>query len=272
MNDRIVRILDILSRNKKIKINLFAELLDVSRITLRRDLEKLERRGILRLTHGYADLDGADDTGKRIAFDYSIKRRIAKAAADIVQENETIMVESGSCCTLFAEELAFARKNNTIITNSIFIANYIGRLPNIKIIILSGIFQPDSQVTVGSMTSACMESIYTGKYFLGADGYIPDLGFTGSDYLRAETAANLAEHVDKIYILTESAKFSRRGPYSLISFDKIAGVFTDDGIPKEAEAAILNSGAELHKVPSVEEKIKWRQFPGLTPFLYTEKK
>jgi len=271
MADRTVKILDILAANKSIKLTLLAELLDVSQVTLRKDLDILEKRGIIRRTHGYVSLDGADDTGKRMAFSHSIKRRIAKAAAQTVEEGETVMIESGSCCALFAEELAISRKNITIITNSLFIANYVCKLQSIKIILLGGYFQPESQVLVGPMTVKSCDVFFSDKYFLGTDGFIPGYGFTGRDHLRVETALELAKRAQKVFLLTEAEKFKRRGAYSLIQFDKLTGVFTDENIPKEAESALLKNNVLLYKVPAVEEKIKWRHFPGQPPFLYAEK-
>jgi len=269
--DRTVKILDFLSANKTVKISLFAEILDVSNVTLRRDLDALENRGIIRRSHGQVSLDGADETGKRIAFSHSIKKRIAKAAAGIIDDGETIMLESGSCCALFAEELARLKKNVTVITNSVFIANYLCKLQNIKIILLGGYLQPESRVLVGPITAKCAENIYSDKFFIGADGFVPHFGFTGRDHLRAETAGELAKRAKKVIVLTESAKFQRHGAYNLFQLDKIAGVFTDDSIPKEAEAVLLKNNISVKKVPSVEEKIKWRHFPGQPPFIFIEK-
>ena len=271
MADRNVRILDILTAHKSIKVTMLAELLDVSQVTLRKDLDNLEKRGIIRRTHGYASLEGADDTSKRMAFNHSIKRKIAMAAADEVREGETVMIESGSCCALFAEELALAQKNVTIITNSAFIANYICRLPNVKIILLGGYFQPESQSLVGPMTVKCGELFFSDKFFLGADGFIPGFGFTGRDHMRVETALELTKRAKDVFILTESAKFNRRGVYNLMQFDKVAGVFTDDNISHEAEAVLLGSNVRLRKVSSSSEDIKWTHFSGQPPFLYTKK-
>ncbi|MCL2806487.1 MAG: DeoR/GlpR family DNA-binding transcription regulator [Treponema sp.] len=271
MKDRTVRILNILANNKSIKITLLAELIDVSQATLRKDLDGLEKRGIIQRIHGYASLEGADIIGRRLAFDYSIKRKIAKAAAQIVQDGETIMVESGSCCAMFAEELAHSRKNATIITNSVFLSMYVGKLAGLKIILLGGYYQPDSQVVVGPMTAKSIESIYLDKFFLGTDGFIPDHGFTGKDYYRAETALALARHANNIFILTEAAKFSQRGVYNLLPFETLDGVFTDDKIPKEAEAILAKNKVQLYKVPAIDEVIKWRQYPGQPPILYKEK-
>jgi len=269
--DRTVKILDILSANENIKVSLLAQMLDVSHVTLRKELDKLEKRGIIHRTHGYVSLDGADNVRKRLAINHSIKRRIAKAASQMVEEGESIMLESGSCCALLAEELALSQKNATIITNSAFIASYVSKLSNIKIILLGGYFQPESQVMVGPMTTKCSEVFFSDKFFLGTDGFISGEGFTGKDHLRVETAAELAKRAKKIFVLTEAAKFHRRGAYNLIGLDKLAGVFTDDGIPKEAEAALLENKVQLHKVPVADEKIVWRRYPGQPPFLYTEK-
>ncbi|MCL2721170.1 MAG: DeoR/GlpR family DNA-binding transcription regulator [Treponema sp.] len=271
MKDRSVRILDILAKNKSVKVTLLAELMDVSQVTLRKDLDNLEKMGIIHRSHGYASLDGADDTGKRMAINYSIKRKIAKAAANTIENGETIMLESSSCCAMFAEELAILRKNVTIITNSTFIANYICHLHNIKIILLGGFYQSESHTLIGPMTINCAESFYTDKLFLGTDGFISGQGFTGRDYFCVETVLGLANHADKIFVLTESAKFNRRGAYNKINLDKVTGVFTDDKIPIDVETVLLKNDVSIIKVPAVEEIIKWRQFPGLTPILYKER-
>jgi len=246
--DRKVRIFDILSNNNTIKIALLAEMMDISQVTLRKDLDDLDKLGIVHRSHGYVSLDGADETSKRIAFCYSIKRRIAKAAAQVVEEGETVMLESGSCCALFAEELALAKKNITIVTNSSYIADYVYRFPTIKVILLGGYFQAESRVLIGSMVAKCAEGFYTDKFFLGTDGFIPGKAFTGKDHLRVETALGLSQYADKIFILTESAKFHRRGAYSLLPLENIDGVFTDEKIPKEAEAALTSNNVQLYKV------------------------
>ena len=269
--NRTVMILDLLAAHRTVKLSMLSEALNVSHVTLRKDLDKLESRGIIKCTHGYASLDGADETCKRMAFCYLIKQKIAKAAAQTVEDGETVMLESGSCCALFAEELVFARKNVTIVTNSVFIANYISDLSDIKVVLLGGCFQPDSHVAVGPITIKSAEDIYSDKFFVGVDGFILGQGFTGSDLLRIETATGLAKRANKVFVLTEAEKFCRRGTYGLIHLDKITGVFTDDSIPKEAEAELVKNNVQLHKVSVSDEKIKWYQPPGHPPILYTEK-
>jgi len=258
MRDRTVRILELLTDNKNVKVITLAELLDVSQVTLRRDLDNLEKLGIINRSHGYASLNGTGDISRRMAFYYSIKRGIAKAAVETIEDGETVMLESGSCCALFAEELALVRKNITIVTNSVYIANFIRRFSNIKIILLGGYLQPESQVLIGPLVIKNAQNLFTDKLFIGADGFIPGQSFTGNDHLRAETAMGLANCVNKVFILTESAKFYHRGCFNLLDLNKITGVFTDEKIPAEAEAVLQKNNIKLCKVPAVDENIKWR--------------
>jgi DeoR/GlpR family transcriptional regulator of sugar metabolism len=212
-------------------------------------LDLLEERGLIRRIHGYASLDSIDDLGQRMAYNYSIKRRLAKAAAATVEDGETVMIESGSCCAFLAEELAMSQRDITIITNSTFIANYVGHSPHVKLILLGGLYQPSSQVVVGPMTSKCGDIFFSDKFFIGVDGYKPGFGFTGKDHLRAQTVMDLAERAREIIVLTDSEKFHRQGVLGLMRFEEVARVYTDEKIPRDVEATLREKNIALYKVP-----------------------
>ena len=248
MSNRHTKILEVLSKHNRAEVSTLAELLEVSQVTVRKDLDMLEYRGLVRREHGFACLNTIDDIGKRMAFNYDIKRRIAKAAAATVEEGETVMIESGSCCALLAEELANSKKDVTIITNSVFIANFIRHATRTKIILLGGYYQSESQVLVGPITRKCGEIFFSDKFFIGTDGYMPGFGFTGKDHMRSQTVMDLAENARDIFILTDSEKFQRQGVLGLVRLDKIAGVFTDERIPSGIEAQLLEQKIRLHKV------------------------
>ena len=248
MRHRHIKILEVLSKHGRAEVSILAELMEVSQVTIRKDLDILEERGLVQREHGYASLNKGDDTGKRMAINYDIKRRIAKAAAATVEEGETVMIESGSCCALLAEELANAQKDVTIITNSVFIANFTRHASRTRIILLCGYYQPKSQVVVGPMTRKCGEIFFSDKFFIGTDGYMPGYGFTGDDHLRSQTIMDLAENARDIYVLTDSGKFQRQGVIGVVRLEKLAGIFTDAGIPPEYEAQILEHNIALYKV------------------------
>jgi len=238
-----------LSRHQRSEVSSLSELLGVSQVTIRKDLDLLEERGLVHREHGFACLNPTNDIGKRLAYNYDIKRRIARWAAATVEEGETVMIESGSCCALLAEELANEQKDITIITNSVFIANFIRHASRTKIILLGGCYQPDSQVVVGPMTRKCGEIFFSDKFFVGTDGYMPGFGFTGKDHLRSQTVMDLAENARDIYILTDSEKFYHQGVLGLMRLENISGVFTDDRIPADIERQLLDRQIALHKVP-----------------------
>ena len=250
MTGRDLQILEILSTHQRLKVNSLAEMLDVSQVTVRKDLDGLEEAGFIRRVHGHATLEGTDELKRCMVNNYSTKRRIAIAAAQNVKENETVMLESCPCCAFLAEELVTTKKNITIVTNSVFIADYIRDKPNVKIILLGGYYQPVSQITVGSITVKCAETFFLDKFFIGADGFMPDFGFSGREHMRAVTAIELAELAKETFVLLEAAKFHNHGVLHLLRFDKIAGVYTDEGIPEEAEAILLENKVQLRKVPA----------------------
>ncbi|OPF52005.1 DeoR family transcriptional regulator [Clostridium baratii] len=248
MLDRHTKILELLTENKKIEVTKLSELLNVSQVTIRKDLIQLENKGLIIREHGFATLNSSDDINNRLAYHYDIKRRIAKVATESVMDGETIMIESGSCCALLALEIARTKKDITIITNSAFIAEYIRKESNTRIILLGGEYQNESQVMVGPITRKCVESFFVDKLFIGTDGFSEASGFTGKDYMRSETVRDMAKQANHVIIVTESTKFSQKGVVNLIATDEISSVVTDVNIPKEYEEYLSSKNIEVKKV------------------------
>ena len=184
MNKRQSQILDLLTQNKKLKVTELSEVLNVSQVTIRKDLSALEESGIIVREHGYAKLNESDDINNRLAYHYDIKQKIAEKAVESIEDGETVMIESGSCCALVALEISKTKKDVTLITNSAFIADYIRKTGNVRIILLGGEYQEESQVMVGPITRKCAEGFFVDKLFIGTDGFTKETGFTGNDYMR----------------------------------------------------------------------------------------
>ncbi|MBL1229171.1 DeoR/GlpR transcriptional regulator [Enterococcus sp. BWB1-3] len=238
-------IISIVSSQKKIEVNQLAEQLNVSKVTIRKDLDKLEARGILHRQHGFALLNNEADINYRLAKNYDLKLKIAKKAAKSVSDGEIVMIESGSTCTLLAEELAFNRNNITIITNSSFIASYIRKAESVKIILLGGEYQKESQVNVGPLIKKVVENFHVDKLFVGVDGCDEKRGFTGSDITRCDAARMMAEHADKTIVLTDSSKFMQKGVVAEFGFDEVSLVYTDQAITKEKKQLLEKRQIEV---------------------------
>ena len=245
MNKRTNQILEFLAEENKIEVSQLAKKLGVSQVTVRKDLDELESQGIIVREHGFACLKSTNNLHGRIAYHYKAKKKIAKRAAELVADGNTLMIESGSCCALLAEELVSSKKELTIITNSAFIANYIRGKSNFQIVLLGGIYQQDSQVLVGPMIQQCVENFFVRYFFIGTDGFSLRTGFTNQDQMRAQAVRDMARQAEHIMILTESEKFARHGIVPLNLRDYPRTVITDNQISEEARNELKQCGIEL---------------------------
>ena len=250
MNKRHSKILELLTEHKKMEVTKLSELLDVSQVTIRKDLVSLENSGIIIREHGYATLNDSDDINNRLAYHYDSKQRIAQKAVESIQYGETVMIESGSCCALVALEIAQTKKDVTLITNSAFIADYIRKIGTVKIILLGGEYQNESQVMVGPITRKCAEAFYVDKLFIGTDGFTKETGFTGNDYMRSEAVRDMAKQADKVIIVTDSVKFHQKGVVNLLRTEDVDCIYTDSDVPSEVEEYLLGKNIEVCKVNS----------------------
>ncbi len=191
------------------------------------------------------------DISNRMAFCYETKQRIAEKASEIISDGETIMVESGSSCALLVKYLSETKKDITVITNSSYIARFIRETEGgvTKVIVLGGEYQKEAEVMVGPLVKTCAEAFYVDKLFMGTDGYIPGIGFTSGDMLRAEAAKSMADSTRNSIILTDSSKFSEHGVVMQCRLKDINMVFTDDQVPLEAKDAMEQNGIIVETVP-----------------------
>lgn len=247
MTERHTGILEILTKEERIEVARLAELVGVSQVTVRKDLDQLESQGLVHREHGFAVISAMDDIGNRLAYHYDTKRAIAAAAAATVRDGETVMIESGSCCALLAEELVKTRRDVTIITNSAFIAGYVRKLPGARIVLLGGDYQAKSQVMVGPVTRKCAEEYFVDKLFIGMDGFTEKMGFAGTDRMRAEAVRDMAKQAGKVVVLTESEKFLRHGVVALLRAEEVGMVYTDDRIPGETERCLRERGVQVFR-------------------------
>ncbi|MBU3113756.1 DeoR/GlpR family DNA-binding transcription regulator [Clostridium lacusfryxellense] len=248
MNKRHTKLLEIVNKEGRIEVTLLSSSLEVSQVTIRKDLALLEEKGFLKREHGFAVMVSSDDISNRLAFNYDVKSKIAIEAAKIVENGETVMIESGSCCALLAKELATNKRDVTIITNSAFIASYIRECPFAKIVLLGGDYQAESQVVVGPIARKCIDNFYVDKLFVGTDGFTAKLGFTGKNHMRTEIARAMAENANKVIVLTESTKFSKQGVAFQFNTKEVAMIVTDSKIPGEITNLLVKDNIDVKMV------------------------
>lgn len=251
MKTRELDILNIVTKEESIEVSRLAEMLKVSAVTVRKTLDSLESRKLIRREHGFALAISKDDINNRLAVNHEIKQRIGREAVKMVSNGETIMIESGSCCAILAERLVNEKQNVTIITNSAFIADFIRKKPTAKVILLGGEYQNEAQVMVGTLVRKCVESFCVDKFFIGTDGFSSNIGFTGKNLDRSEAVQNMSQHANRVIILTDSSKFRQQGVVNLLPTRAIDTLITDEGIDQKTENLLHENDVKIVKVSGI---------------------
>lgn len=226
MNSRQQTILHLVNDRHRISVSELARAVGVSEVTIRQDLNLLEKRSYLKRVHGSAIALESDDVDARMMSNFALKQKLAQYASSLVNDGETIFIESGSSNALLARYLA-ENKRVTLITVSYYIAHLL-KETDCDVIVLGGLYQKKSETVVGPLTRACIQQVHFSKAFIGVDGYHPETGFTGRDMMRADIAnAILAKGVESI-VLTDSSKFGQIQPNPLTATNNNIGrVITD---------------------------------------------
>lgn len=243
MNPRQNEILQIVNEGKRVQVTELSNLVGVSGVTIRQDLNFLEQEGYLKRVHGAAMSLQSDDIDSRLEVRFDIKQALANKAADLVKENETVLIEGGSANALLARTLA-ERGDVSIITPSAYIAHLI-RNTSANIILLGGVYQHQGESLVGPLTKLCIENIHFSTAFLGVDGFHQDTGFTSRDMMRAEIASTILAKKRRNIVLTDSSKFGQIFPSTIGSTKQISILLTDNKAEKEDLDFIRKQGVEV---------------------------
>lgn len=244
LNQRQNRILEILGKDNQTSVITLADILGVSSVTIRQDLNHLESEGLLKRIHGGAVLKDGDDLDNRLGKNYERKLRIAKKLASLVSEGDTILIESGSANVLLARELVKINKV-TLMTTNLYIARQFRKNLQANIVILGGIYQHDSETLVGKITKACIDQVNIDKAFIGIDGYHRDSGFTLRDLFRAEISSHIIQRAKDVFVVSDSSKFGHTGLTNICDLKDIQHVATDSDLEEEFRREFAEAGIDL---------------------------
>ena len=216
----------------------------VSEVTIRQDLNLLEKMSYLRRAHGYAVPLDSEDVETRMMNNYALKRELAEFAASLVSNGETVFIENGSCNALLARTLAEQKEEVTIVTVSSYIAHLLKETRS-EVILLGGIYQKKSESMVGPLTRQYVQQVHFSKAFIGIDGWQPETGFTGRDMMRSDVVNAVLEKGSEAIVLTDSSKFGVTHPYTLGPITRFNRVITDDGLSETANQQLQDCGVHI---------------------------
>lgn len=241
-------ILEQLKLDGYVKVQELSQKLNVSEVTIRKDLKYLESKKMLYRNHGSASSlssiisDKHIDVKEKMQMDE--KARIAKAANQLIEPNDKITIASGTTLLAFANEID-VNENITVITSSVKVSLTLCYNPNIEIIQLGGIMRKNSVSVIGHYAENILESLSCNKLFLGVDGIDLDYGLTTSDMSEARINQQMIDAAQKIIVLTDSTKFGKRGFCKICDINKIHHIITDSNAPSHVLEMMKERGIEV---------------------------
>ena len=237
-------IVQLLAEDPLLSVNDLSARLGVSVVTARSDMDALADKGYLVRVRGGALPAFHPDIVARQQSHNDAKRLIARAAAEMVRDGDSIMVESGTTTALIARFL-LGKKDLKLVTDSTLILPYVRANPMISLAFVGGIFRPATESMVGPVTIAELSQFHVSIAFMGADGVSCEHGLTTNFVEAAEVSRTMARHCDKTVLVVDSSKFGKRGFTQVLPLSEIDVLITDNGISSETKACAEASGVEV---------------------------
>ena len=250
--ERHVQIEAILRGKVSVTVNELSEMLGVSPVTIRSDLNHLAEQGRLARTHGGATL--ANDLHRR-EFSFETrqqlhadqKRAIGELAATLIRRTEVVLLDAST--TAFAIAEAIKRNPDitdvTVVTTGVRTALEMAGTPGISTIIAGGFVRDISGSTTGSLAVDVLNKINIHKAFLGAWGVNIAQGLTETHLLEVELKTNIMAHCDEAIAVVDSSKIGRVALATFAQVDQIARLVTDAGTDPDPLQAFRDRGVEV---------------------------
>jgi DeoR/GlpR family transcriptional regulator of sugar metabolism len=242
------RLVDYMRSKGHVTVAELTTMFGVSRDTIRRDLQVLERHGLLTRTHGGALAgDGlvARETRfqSRMAEHTLVKRGIGRAAAGLIREGETLILNGGSTTCCFAAELGKLR-DLTIVTNNLMLPQVVARHAARSVYVLGGAYWESAQITIGAVKIAGSSRISVDTAVIGVTG-IDAAGLSISRLEESQETVEMMEAARRVIVLADSAKFGVNAFSHVADFHRIQYLVTDTRPPPDIADALGQAGVEV---------------------------
>ena len=247
---RRIKILESLKAHGQVNVNELSEALGVTGVTIRNDLAQLEKKKVLIRARGGAikmeqnfaedDFPLSDKQKKHLAE----KKEIGKKASELIEENNTIIIDSGSTTYELAKNLR-QFKNLSVITNALNVATILAEFQNINVIVPGGMLKKNSLSLVGILAERGFKDYFCDKLFLGVDGFDLDFGISTPDPEEAHLNQIMIQISKEIIVVADSSKFQKRGFAFIAPVTSINTVVTDKGLLPENKLKLEKLGVKV---------------------------
>ncbi len=241
-------IISIIHSKGKVKVSELSEKYGISDVSIRKDLEYLEMQGHLSRVHGGAlglnKLYVNMDLTERFKTNSNAKRRLAKAAASLIEDNDTIMMNAGTTLSYVLHAIQ-GKKNVTIVTNSIQNAMEASLYPSFNVILLGGEFDSKYQFTYGEDALTQLENYHATKCILSVDGISVEAGLTLYYANEASLARKMIECSNCLIVTADGTKLGKSAFAKITDVKKTSILVTNTDDNKEEIERIKELGVGI---------------------------
>jgi len=246
--DRRVEIVNIIRQFKRITVEELAEILHLSRETIRRDLTELAQHGKVLKFHGGASLPLVTDEGtfrNRMSENVSAKVLISEEAVKLIMPGETLFIDTGSTTLYFAERLTNV-PGLTVVTNSAEIARTMSLAKSqSKTFLLGGEFNGDNRQTIGSITISQIQSFRAHHAVLTIGALDARTGIMDFCINEAQVAQAMIKQAESVTILADQSKLGRIASFEVCSLKKITNLICNESPSGKIKTALQEAGVNI---------------------------
>jgi DeoR family transcriptional regulator of aga operon len=248
LTERHQHIINKLKKEGKVTVVDLCNELNVSSVTIRKDLKLLEDKHLVYRTHGGGTMANPYTVDRPVNEKEKIrageKWRIGEAAAALIEPNDSILIASGTTVLSLARNLK-PNGNLTVITAALNVALELINQPQIEVIQLGGILRKSSSSVTGNYAEKILDDFSCSKLFLGVDGIDPEFGLTTTNLMEAQLNRKMIATAQKTIVLADSSKFGKRGFGKICGLEDIEQVITDPHISDHMVKTLQGLGIEV---------------------------
>ncbi|MBN2633565.1 MAG: DeoR/GlpR transcriptional regulator [Bacteroidales bacterium] len=242
------KILDLITEDGHATVIQLSKIFKVTEVTIRQDLEKLEKEGSIEREHGGAYLKNVGLNVKNIVLQnqdhLAEKAAIAKKALEFINDGDTIILDSGSTTTEIAKMIT-SYKNLTVITNALNIALILGVMPEINLVVTGGEFKAPTLSLTGQKAADFFVGLHVDKLFLATAGITLKSGLTYPSISDLVVKRAMIESANEVYLVADSSKIGKSAFASLGALSLIDFLITDSNINDTDSSMLKNNDIKI---------------------------
>jgi DeoR family transcriptional regulator of aga operon len=244
------KILDLTEQRGQITVRDLVEKFSISAVTARGDLDALAADGMVVRSHGGAvrRLEASQDYPLRLkeTLHHAEKVRIGRAAAELIQNHETIILDSGTTTAEIARQLKTRRLQSvTVITHALNIASELMDATDISVIMIGGLLRPVSCSFVGPQAETMLKEFHADRLFLAVDGFDLEVGPSTPDVLEAQLNSVMMRISKEVNVVADFSKLERRSVSRIGALSEVHRLITDSRAPSELIEALRKANIEV---------------------------